>query len=42
MIKRLVLELDEKFHKKFKRKAMALGKPMRKILQELLEKWMKQ
>lgn len=41
MIKRLVLELDEEVHQKVKVKALKENKPMRQILTELLEKWLK-
>ena len=40
MIKRLVLELDEKEHQKFKEKAVRLRKSMRKIMREFIEKFL--
>lgn len=40
MIKRIVLELDEKIHKQFKLRATKEGRSMREILQELLLKWL--
>ncbi len=40
MIKRLVLELDEELHRQIKEKAIKLGRPMKYIFLELLEKWL--
>lgn len=40
MIKRIVVELDEKEHKKIKIKAAQQGKSLRDILKSLLEEWL--
>lgn len=40
-MKRIVVELDDDKHQAIKEKAVHMGKPMRKILMELLEKWLK-
>jgi hypothetical protein len=39
-MKRLVLELDNKKHQQLKIKAVKSKKSMRRILTELLEKWL--
>ena len=40
-MKRLVLELPDEKHQEFKEKAVRINKSMRKILTELIEKWLK-
>ena len=41
MIKRIVVELDEEFHQRIKRKAVNQRKSMRRIVLELLIDWLK-
>lgn len=40
-MKRLVLELEEDLHQKFKEKAVKENKSMREILTDILLKWLK-
>ena len=40
-MKRIVVELDDDIHLAIKEKAVRLGKSMRAVLTELLEKWLK-
>lgn len=42
MIKRIVIEVEEKIHKKIKYKALREGKSMRLVVLELLTEWLKQ
>lgn len=41
MIKRIVVEIEEKKHQKIKEKCVKSGKTMKQVVETLLDKWMK-